>query len=130
MATVLTFKEWQVFMVENTPLKTIVECPACEGSGVDYEECFHCGHEREDPCYACDQNGEILFKKLSKKGRLEFFTPAKYTEQVSSDLKKLAEWTGEDYAKLLKANGYDLVTVKNKWKGMVEEKITPVKKVA
>lgn len=128
MATVLKFNEWQEFMVENTPESSMVTCPTCNGTGVDYEECCTCGHEKEEPCYECDQTGEIRFGKLSPKGKLTCFSKDKYIERLSEDLKKLAVWTGEDYIKLLNKNGYDLVTVR--WGRIKKEKVVPLKRAA
>jgi len=90
MSTVITYETWREKTLGALNDDTVVECPACDGTGID--ECACCGSEGD--CETCDGEGKVKAGTLAPFELNKLVSRKKYAEAVRNDLVALAEWRG------------------------------------
>lgn len=98
----LSFEAWRDEQIANRPSDMAVECPTCDGEGVD--ECSCCGHERD--CELCDGDGRVEWGDLDDSQRKRLVSRSAYANTVLQDAYAWAGWLGRDVTTELFAAGF------------------------
>ncbi|WP_191728350.1 hypothetical protein [Luteimonas colneyensis] len=98
----MSFEAWRDEQIANRPADMKVECPTCDGEGVD--ECSCCGHERE--CEGCDGDGHVEWGDLQPWQKERLVSRAAYAAAILEDGVAWASWLGREPAEVLFAAGF------------------------
>ena len=82
------FDAWRTKMMESKRPHDSVECPDCDGSGVD--TCSHC--DRQGDCDNCAGEGFVAWKDLIEDEQKAYFSLARYEQALIDDAKAFAGW--------------------------------------
>ena len=103
-------EEWraqkQADMAELNPL---LECPECDGEGVEHKECCECGHESERDCESCDTSGRIHYNDLAEDQWAHLFSYSTYFKELIQTVRDVSEFCARDFfdtcCEAIKASG-------------------------
>src|SRR5688572_444907 len=83
-----------------------VNCLHCDGEKEHEGRCDCCNHRCSHVCNECDDDGTVLFAKLSHWDRDRVLTHEKYAEAILADANLLAQWLSRDLSEVLVESGF------------------------
>ncbi len=121
MTHVATFEEWKESQLKTIPHDQQIPCVDCDGEGHIHKECDCCGHEKEEECGTCDEDGTVLFGDMSDNEKDKYLSRTRYLANIEKDITDLAAWTGKDRIPMLLGHG---LTVYSSIKDKIEKVVT------
>ena len=93
-------------MLESTPDDFKIDCLECDGEAMIYSECCECGHEKEEECERCDNDGRIAWGDLEEFERRKYLTKQRYAEAVAKDLRAVSDWLSKPFDPMMVDAGF------------------------